>query len=285
MLCFLCVPEFGQVSEIDDLKANREERQRETSEISKRLSEQAMQFAETKDMLKKSDMTNGDLLKTNKDLNNTLKLLTEKITKAEELRLEAEGFKEGDLEALLTERQQLKNENELLKGKLRLQNAGDEKRVLLVGGSKKVPSKHVQKIPSLSQCQSPAQNMTLPLPVSLGGHVSISTGSGVLVCGGMNGGHHDARKCYFSSHDSPSWENFSSLNKPRKSACIELRGRKIIIRGGASTNPPWWVKASAEEFDLDDPDKGWQLKFHRITDRLISKSYICNDPAVVWTPC
>ena len=274
-----------QDSEVGDLKASLEERQKETSEMNTRLSRQAMQFAETKEMLKESNMLNGDLLKINKDLNNTVKLLTEKITKADELKLEAESFKEGDLEALLTERQQLSDENELLKGKLKMQNTSDEKRVLLVGGSKKVPSKKVQQVPSLSQCQSPAQNMTLPLPVSLGGHVSISTGSGVLVCGGMNGGHHDARKCYFSSHDSPSWENFSSLNKPRKSACIEQRGRKIVIRGGASTNPPWWVEASAEEFNLDDPDRGWQLKSHRITDRLISKSYICNDPALVWTPC
>ena len=166
-----------------------------------------------------------------------------------------------------------------------MQYTSDEKRVLLVGGSKKVPSKQVQEVSILSDCQSPAQNMTVPLPVPLGGHVSIFTGSGVLVCGGKNGGHHDARKCYFSSHNSTSWVDFQSLNKPRKSACIELRGRRITIRGGASTNPPWWVEASAEEFNLDDPDKGWQLKPHRITDRFISQSYICNDHAFVWTLC
>ena len=117
VLCFLCVHEFVQVSEVGDLKESLEERQRKTSEMSTRLSMQAVHFVETKEMLKESDMINGDLLKINKDLNNTVELLTNKITKAEELRLEAEGFKEGDLEALLMERQKLSDANVLLKGK------------------------------------------------------------------------------------------------------------------------------------------------------------------------
>ena len=274
-----------QASEVRDLKTSLEERQVEVLELNARLSKQAIQLVESKEKVMEADRINCDLLEINQDLNNTVELLTEKITKADKLRMEAEDFKEGDLDALLNERQKLSDENKICKRKLKMQNTSDEKRVLLIGGSKKVPSKKVQTVPSLSDCQSPAQNMTFPLPISLGGHVSISTSSGVLVCGGTDGEHHDARKCYFSSHSSTSWKDFPRLNKPRKSACINFRGRKIVIRGGASTNPPWWVEASAEEFDLDDPDKGWQLKSHRITDRLISKSYICNDHAFVWTLC
>ena len=65
-------------------------------------------------------------------------------------------------------------------------------RMFLIGGNSSTPSPDVREIPSQTACPQ-SQSIPPALPTGLRGHFAVALPDRLLVCGGTDGGDHDAR--------------------------------------------------------------------------------------------
>ena len=82
---------------------------------------------------------------------------------------------------------------------------------------------------------------------------------GVLVCGGTDRRSYDSKICWIFSERWRQYEH--SLNMGRIGSFIFQNGRKLIIKGGESSESESGCEYSYEELDLDHLEEGWKLKY------------------------
>ena len=113
-------------------------------------------------------------------------------------------------------------------------------------------------------CTEPEQTKYPDFPQKLEGRVGLFVeGLGLLVCGGTDRRDYDSTVCWtFSEKSGLRWKQFEHrLNMGRIRSFIVLNGRKIIIKGGESSESATGCEYSYEELDLDNLQSGWKREF------------------------
>ena len=109
----------------------------------------------------------------------------------------------------------------------------------------------------------PTKQIALPkLGTCLQGHTGIQISErSILVCGGTNDEGHDPRICLLLELGSQEWVAFNyTMNEPRIQAHSKINGKKVLVIGGIDSHVNNRCKTSQEVFNLEDPERGWQLE-------------------------
>ena len=107
------------------------------------------------------------------------------------------------------------------------------------------------------------QQVALPnLGTCIQGHTGIQIPErSILVCGGTNDEGHDPRTCLLLELGSQNWVAFNyTMNEPRIQAHSKINGKKVLVIGGIDSHVNKRCKTSQEVFNLEDPERGWQLE-------------------------
>ena len=112
-------------------------------------------------------------------------------------------------------------------------------------------------------CSTGPQQTKYPdFPQSLEGRVGLYVeGLGLLVCGGTDRRDYDSTICWTLSEETGfRWKQYEHfLNMGRVGSLIVQDGRKVIIKGGESSE--FGCEYSYEELDLDNLELGWKREF------------------------
>ena len=123
-------------------------------------------------------------------------------------------------------------------------------------------------------CAEPPQTKYPDFPQKLEGRVGLYVdGLGLLVCGGTDRRDYDSRICWTASEKTGfKWAQYEHpLNMGRIGSFILQNGRKVLIRGGESSE--FGCEFSYEELDLDNLQSGWKQEF--IDDDEVKTEDLC----------
>ena len=113
-------------------------------------------------------------------------------------------------------------------------------------------------------CTEHAETKYPDFPQRLEGRVGLYVdGLGLLVCGGTDRRDYDSRICWTASEKTGfKWTQFEHpLNMGRIGSFIIQNDRKVLIRGGESSESYNGCEYSYEELDLDNLQFGWKKEF------------------------
>ena len=164
----------------------------------------------------------------------------------------------------------------------------------LIGGNETLPSDQSVSDPSFCPCSGP--KVSIPtLPVPLWGHFAESTGTGLIVGGGVSEGedhnYQDPKAVFIWRYNSSTWEPLPNLHRPRVNSRVQFAENKIIVTGGTSTDAQLPCDMSTEELDTRHSEKGWTLIEHMADETMIIDPSQClslftsYDPVTVRIPC
>ena len=109
----------------------------------------------------------------------------------------------------------------------------------------------------------PTTQINLPdLGTAIMGHTGIQISeTSILVCGGTNDEGYDPRTCLLLVLGNQKWVPFNhTMNEARIHAHSKVNDKKVFVIGGIDSHVIRNCKTSQDIFDLQHPERGWQLE-------------------------